>query len=80
MYHVIITGLISLILYLLTLAGSRSGIITRRDHMAFWNIILFLTFVIVAGAGIFLALQSNYQWNIAGVEKILQWHVNFGVA
>ncbi|MGM0666679.1 MAG: hypothetical protein ACQETA_05105 [Bacteroidota bacterium] len=80
MYHVIITGIISLIVYLLTLAGSRSGIITRRDHMAFWNIILFLTFVIVAAAGIFLALQSNYKWNVAGVEKILQWHVNFGVA
>lgn len=80
MYHVILTGIVSLILYSLSLGGYRTGIITKRDHMAFWNIILFFTFIIVAGAGIFLALQSNYSWNVPGVEKILKWHVEFGIA
>jgi len=80
MYHVILTGTVSLILYSLTFAGSRSGIITRRDHMAFWNIVLLVTFILVAAAGIFLALQSNYRWKITGVEKILKWHVESGIA
>ena len=80
MYHVILTGIVSLVLYSLSLGGYRTGIITKRYHMAFWNIILFFTFIIVAGAGIFLALQSNYSWNIPGVEKILKWHVEFGIA
>ncbi|MEA1886898.1 MAG: hypothetical protein U9N72_06790 [Bacteroidota bacterium] len=80
MYHVIIIGVISVILYFLSLTARKFGIITSRAYMAFWNTILLLTFITAAGAGIFLALQSNYQWNIQGVEKILKWHVDFGIA
>lgn len=78
MYHVVTIGIVSLILYLLTLAGSRYGIISRRQHRIFWNIILLITFIVTAGAGIFLALHSNYKWDIEGIEKLLNWHVEFG--
>ncbi len=80
MYHVIIIGIVSLILYLLSLTGSRSGIITKKAHRAFWNTILLITFVITATAGLFLALQSNYKWDIESVDKFLNWHVDFGIA
>ncbi|MBS0011584.1 MAG: hypothetical protein KFF49_09260 [Bacteroidales bacterium] len=80
MYHVITIGIISVILYFLTFTGSKFGIITKRDHRYFWNIILLFTFLITATAGIFLALQSNYKWDIQGLEKILSWHVDFGIA
>lgn len=80
MYHVIIIGIISVILYILTLTGSKFEIIPTRTHRAFWNTILLIAFFGTAGAGIFLALQSNYKWNIEGVEKILNWHVDFGIA
>ncbi|MDT8400892.1 MAG: hypothetical protein RQ743_04285 [Bacteroidales bacterium] len=80
MYHVVIIGIIFLILYFLTLGASKFSIITRRGHMAFWNTILIITFLVAASAGIFLALQSNYQWEIESVEKILNWHVDFGIA
>lgn len=80
MYHVVIIGIISVIIYFLTLAGSKFGVITTKAHRAFWNTILLVTFFIAASAGIFLALQSNYKWEIQGVEKILNWHVDFGIA
>jgi len=80
MYHVIIIGIVSLILYLLSLTGSKFGIITKKDHRAFWNTILLITFLITATAGLFLALQSNYKWDIQSVEKFLTWHVDFGIA
>ncbi len=80
MYHVILIGIISLILYLLTYTGSKYGILTTRDHRAFWNIILLTAFIITASAGIFLALQAGYEWDITGVEKILHWHVEAGLA
>ncbi|HCC71676.1 MAG TPA: hypothetical protein DEQ09_11070 [Bacteroidales bacterium] len=80
MYHVIIIGIISGILYLLSLTGIKTGIITSREHKAFWNTILLITFFIAATAGIFLALKSNYKWDIKGVEKVLKWHVDFGIA
>ncbi|HEX7493991.1 MAG TPA: hypothetical protein VF346_07215, partial [Bacteroidales bacterium] len=30
-------------------------------------------------AGIFMALQINYKWNILFVKTILKWHVEFGI-
>ncbi|MDZ7738727.1 MAG: hypothetical protein U5K32_06610 [Bacteroidales bacterium] len=80
MYHVTIIAVVSLILYLLTFTGSRTGIITIGDHRKFWNTVLLITFFVSASAGIFLALHSSYKWNIGAVEKILNWHVNFGIA
>ncbi len=80
MYYVIIIAVVSLILYLLTFTGSRTGIITIGDHRKFWNTVLLITFFVSASAGIFLALHSSYRWNLGAVEKILNWHVNFGIA
>lgn len=80
MYHVIIIGIISIILYFLTLTGYKFGVIRKKDHIAFWNTILLITFCATASAGIFLALHSNYKWDVKGVEKILNWHVDFGIA
>lgn len=80
MYYVIIITAASLILYLLTLAGSRTGIISTGEHRRFWNTVLLITFFVSATAGIFLALHTRYKWNIGAVEKILNWHVNFGIA
>jgi len=80
MYHVILIGIVFLILYFLTLTASKFRIITVRGHRAFWNTILLITFLTAASAGIFLALQSNYKWEIQSVEKILSWHVEAGIA
>lgn len=80
MYYVIIITVAFLILYLLTLTGSLAGIITGGTHRKIWNTVLLVTFLISATAGIFLALQSNYKWDIGDLDKILNWHVNFGIA
>lgn len=80
MYYVVIITVVSLILYLLTLTGSLTGIITSGTHKKLWNTILLITFLISATAGIFLALQSKYKWDIVDLDKILNWHVNFGIA
>ena len=36
------------------------------------------TFVLTALAGIFLALQVNYKWDIPVIKSILKWHVEMG--
>jgi len=79
MYHVAVIGIISLIVYLLSLAGSKYGFYSSKGHRAFWNTILLITFLVTATAGIFLALQSNHKWDIGNIEKILNWHVEFGL-
>lgn len=79
MYHVISTGISALILYFISSLFYRSGFYSRSFHRKFWNTILALTFLLTAIAGLFLALQINYKWNIPFIKTILKWHVECGI-
>ena len=80
MYHVIGTGLTATILYLLSWFFYRNGFYSQKFHRKIWNSLLALAFVCTALAGVFLALQINYKWNIPVIKTILSWHVEFGIA
>jgi spermidine synthase len=41
--------------------------------------VLALCFSITALAGVFIALQISYKWNIPFIKDILKWHVEFGI-
>ncbi len=79
MYHVGPIGLTALVLYLLSLYLSASGLLSRHVHRRFWNWILLITFFLTAILGIFLALQVNYRWNIPFLKEALHLHVEFGI-
>ena len=38
-----------------------------------------LMFLIAGSAGIFLALQITYKWNIPFIKSVLKWHVECGI-
>ncbi len=78
MYHVIGTGLTIIILYLISYFFSRSKIYSLQFHRRLWNVILAAAFVLTVLAGIFLALQTTYKWNIPVIKTILKWHVEIG--
>jgi spermidine synthase len=78
MYHVVSTGIISAILYLISYLFYRTGLLSRNDHRKFWNTILAFSFLLTALAGLFLALQVTYKWNITFIKTILKWHVECG--
>jgi spermidine synthase len=78
MYHVISTGIIATILYLISYTFYRTGLLSRYDHRRFWNIILAFSFLLTALAGLFLALQVTYKWDIPYIKTILKWHVECG--
>jgi len=80
MYHVVGTGSTAIILYLLSYLFYRTGFYSRNLHRKLWNIILALVFILTVSAGIFLALQVTYKWDIPFVKTILKWHVEFGIA
>lgn len=80
MYKIGQTGLIAVIIYLLSLFLSRTGFISKHSHRKFWNWLLLGTFLITALSGLFMALQVNYRWEIPFIKKLLQWHVDFGIA
>lgn len=80
MYHVIGTGLTILLLYLLSFVLYKNNFYSLQFHRKFWNILLALAFITTALAGVFLALQINYKWNIPAIRQILKWHVETGIS
>ena len=79
MYHVISTGFTAILLYLISYFFYRIGYYSIQLHRKFWNSALAAAFLLTAIAGIFLALQVNYKWNIPVIKTILRWHVEFGI-
>ena len=79
MYHVIGTGITAIILYLLSYFFYRNKFYSRQFHRKLWNILLASAFILTAIAGIFIALQINYKWNVPFIKTILKWHVEFGI-
>lgn len=79
MYHVFSTTFISLLLYLISYFFYRIGYISLQQHRKLWNTLLAIAFFTTALAGVFLALQINYKWNITYIKSILKWHVETGI-
>ena len=79
MYHVISTGFTAILLYLISYFFYRIGYYSLQLHRKFWNSILVAAFLLTAIAGVFLALQINYKWNITFIKTVLKWHVEFGI-
>jgi spermidine synthase len=79
MYHVISTGFTAILLYLISYFFYRIGYYSLLFHRKLWNSVLAVVFVITAMAGMFMALQINYKWNIPFIKAVLKWHVEFGI-
>ena len=79
MYHVTGTAITVSLLYLISLLFYRIGIYSLSLHRKIWNSLLALAFLFTALAGIFMALQVNYKWDIPFIKTILRWHVEVGI-
>ncbi len=79
MYHVIGTGLTSVLLYLISYFFYRLKYFPLQFHNKLWNSVLAVTFLATAIAGVFMALQVTYKWDLPFVKTVLKWHVEFGI-
>lgn len=79
MYHVIGTSITIVVLYFISYFFYRSNIYSLHFHRRLWNFILASAFLMTALAGIMLALQITYKWDIPFIETILKWHVEIGI-
>jgi len=79
MYHVISTLSIAILLYLISYSFYLIGYYSLQFHRRLWNGLLATAFLITAFAGVFIALQINYKWNIPFIKSLLKWHVEFGI-
>ena len=67
------------VLYLLSYLLYRNRFYDLQFHRKLWNLLLAAAFILTASAGILLALQINYKWNLPVVKTILKWHVESGI-
>lgn len=80
MYHVIGTGSTAILLYLISYLFYRIGYYSINFHRKLWNSLLAIAFIATIIAGLFMALQVTYKWNVPFVKTVLKWHVEFGIA
>jgi spermidine synthase len=79
MYHVIGTGLTAVLLYLLSYLFYRLNYFSFQFHKKLWNLVLTVTFLATAIAGVFMALQITYKWDLPFIKTVLKYHVEFGI-
>jgi len=78
MYHVTGTLIVVSLFYFLSYCLYLLGFITLSHHKKLWNSILAISFLYTALAGVFMALQISFKWNIPFIKTILKWHVEIG--
>jgi spermidine synthase len=67
------------LLYAMSFVFSRIGLISKLNHRKFWNMLLLLTFLATALLGLFMVLKINYKLQFPFYEKLVAWHVEFGI-
>ena len=55
-------------------------IISVKSHRKIWNYLLLVTFFVSGFLGLLSVIKVNYKLEIPFYEKLLQWHVCFGIA
>ncbi len=78
-YALIPIGLSALLFYGFTFILSRAGLISTTIHRRIWNSTLLITFFTTAVLGIIMAVQINYKLDMPVVDKLIIWHVDFGI-
>jgi spermidine synthase len=78
-YHLISTGVLLILSYLVSLTFLRLEIIPQKKHRKFWNTLLLIFFASTAALGLLLVVQVNYKLTMAWVESVMQWHVDLGI-
>ncbi|RLD56385.1 MAG: hypothetical protein DRJ01_15315 [Bacteroidetes bacterium] len=79
-YYLFTISIIVFIAYIISFFLSRISIIKKSTHKKIWNSLLLITFLVSATLGIILVIQINYKLDFPLLDKILIWHVNFGIS
>lgn len=69
-----------MLLYSFSLILVRFNIWSKSSNRKLWNTILLFTFLVTAIIGLLLVIRVNYKLEWNAFEKLLTWHVDFGIA
>lgn len=78
-YGLIPIALATLFLYLISWGLKHMGEISLITHKRLWNTLLLITFLVTGLLGIILVIKINYKLELPWLNRILEWHVHFGI-
>ncbi len=79
-YSVITVSALCLLFYGISWALVRIKVISGDRQRKFWNILLLVSVFVAGSIGLLLAITVNLKINFPAVDKLLIWHVDFGIA
>jgi hypothetical protein len=68
-----------IIVYAITYVLYKENVITGSMHAKTWNILIFISGLILAVIGLLITLFTEYSINIPLISDIVFWHVEFGI-
>jgi hypothetical protein len=78
-YYFITVSIITVLIYLFTYFLSKLKIMSDNSHKKIWNVILLVSFLVMAFCSIFLVLRASYGISIALPFSLFFWHVESGI-
>ena len=78
-YQFIPIALIVIIVYAITYLLYKEDVITEAMHAKIWNILIFISGLILATIGLLISILAEYGMNIAVNTLLVFWHVEIGV-
>jgi hypothetical protein len=79
-YDIIPISTILLVAYLGSYLLYHNNYIKKSIHIRLWNILILVTFLVSAGAGLILLILAEYGIALPISQSLLYWHVQFAIA
>lgn len=79
-YSLLTISVLGLLVYGFTWLLVRLGFISGAGQRKFWNALLLIAVFVAGTLGLILAFTVNYKINFPLTNRLLVWHVDFGIA
>jgi small-conductance mechanosensitive channel len=79
-YDLLTISIILIIVYMGSYIFYHKDYIKKSTHIRLWNILILITFLISAGAGLVLLGLVEYGIALSISQELLYWHVQFAIA
>jgi hypothetical protein len=78
-YPLLPISILLILFYSLSYAFSRTGLVSRANHLKFWNTLLLIAFLTTGIIGLLMVIKINYKLEMSFYEQLVAYHVGFGI-
>ena len=78
-YPLLPIAILVILFYSLSFVFSRMGLVSRSNHMKFWNVLLLIAFLTTGLIGLVMVVKINYKLVMPLYDQLVGYHVCFGI-